>query len=165
MQNIFSTNIPIPTENDIDIFERKHQVNLPKDYKQFMLTFGGGRVSENFDNFESSKKSSDLPIDNMFSFIENDEVSTLEKEIETYKTTGWSIGNKDYELPSGLLPIGDDCFGNYYYMGIHKQNHGKIYWWSHDGDGVKGYKETSMNVYYLSSSFSNFISKLKKYEE
>lgn len=100
----------------VDNFEEKHSVVFPKDLKEIILKYNGGRPSYKYFNTDSEK---DKEFKTLLSFNEDD--------IETIY--------KHYPLDSNdktLLPFASDPAGNYFVV---KDN--KICLWNHETDSCK----------------------------
>ena len=162
---MFNTQASLPSEDVIQTFENFFNLILPDEYKEFLKKFGGGYLSEGFDILDFSKETSSLCINQFFCIQKDANVSDLAKEIDKYKSIAWQIGDTVYKLPEGILPIGDDVFGNYYYLGLTGDKTGKVYFWSHDGNPIKGFEEQYDDLYFLSPSLTHTLKHLTKYRE
>ena len=72
---------------------------------------------------------------------------------------------EDYRgrLPSDVIPIGDDPYGNLICLGVRGGNRGAVYFWDHedelDEEGLS--KLDYGNMYKLADGFEEFVDKLK----
>lgn len=97
----------------IDKFEKKHSVSFPKDLKEILSKYNGGRPPVRYYDLASEK---DKEFKTLLSFNEDD--------IETIY--------KHYPLDSSdktLLPFASDPAGNYFVV-----KNGKICLWNHETD-------------------------------
>ena len=64
----------------------------------------------------------------------------------------------DERLPEGFIPIGDDSGGNIICISTEGQYFGNIFFWNHEQES--GTQDDMTNVYFIASSFTNFLNKL-----
>lgn len=98
--------------------EKKYNIILPNQYKDFLCKYNGGYTPETF--FKIKKESSDIC---GFYGIGDVKLSLNNIELEEW-------------LDKGVLPIACDSFGNYIVIGLNNDNNGKIYFCDHEA----GYK-------------------------
>ncbi|MEH7068416.1 SMI1/KNR4 family protein, partial [Priestia megaterium] len=92
---------------DLESFERNHNITFPKDYRDFLIEYNGGYP--------------DHSILNIFYGI-GSMYDNLEKKLDIF----------DEILEIGFIPIADDPSGNQICIGINKEYLGQIYHWAHD---------------------------------
>ena len=106
---------PPITREDIHAFERRLNAKFPGTYKRFLLQHNGGRpeppyfkreVLSRFYSLNAGKATCDL--------------------LAHYK-----LLRKD--LPTGLIPIAGDKFGNQICLALTGRERGKLYFWDHEG--------------------------------
>lgn len=138
------------TEQDILNLEHKLNVNLPQDYKGFLLQNNGGSPVEDwvFD-FTQILPESGKPFDNS-SVIRK--FSTLSELPVFYDNL---IGEE--LIPEKFLPIASDPGGNQILLCTNENNHGKIYFADH---GMYDLETDYWLMTELADSFTEFINKL-----
>ncbi len=126
---------------NLESFEHKHNITLPKDYRDFLLEYNGGYPDPGTYKISEELGESIL---NIFYGI-GSMYDNLEKKFDIF----------DEVLEIGFIPIADDPSGNQICIGIMKEYFGQIYHWAHDEeqDGME-------NMYFLSSNFKNFLDSL-----
>lgn len=120
-------------------FEAKYSINIPAQYKKFLLKYNGGETPET--EFKLNKVFSDLRAIYGFGDLDYYSYKSLEK---AYKFEEWISDN--------MLPIGSNDFGDEIMLGIGKKNNGKIYFYYHDRP--KKYIE-------IAEDFKSFVEKCK----
>ncbi len=138
----------------IEKIERLYEVDLPLDYKEFLLEYGGCFIKENrmYQPIEVTPVTPEDGFDSIGGFygITNNAYS-IEPIIQTYKDV---LGNI-------VLPIADADGGDLICIGLRGKYRGKVYFWYHEGkisnDGNEYY-------YLAANSFEEFISKFSFHE-
>jgi hypothetical protein len=130
-----STNI-----DEIKKFENKFQINLPKDYIEFLLQFNGGTP----DKVYFVEDDADLVVNFFFS------LSDSKFNIEEYYL---DIVIEQKLLPKSVLPIGEDAFGNIICLSCRNVDYGVVYFWDHESEN---------DLRYLSKSLSFLLDNLKE---
>lgn len=131
-------------------FEAIFRLQLPQDYKEFMLEHNGGRPEDDwvFDFIEtgSEEPTSSMVCDFMSFSAEYDSLQNAYKNLIEAK-----------EVPTGLLPIADDPGGNLILMSVAQEDHGKVCFGNHElEDPETGYIVFSP----IADSFTAFINSL-----
>lgn len=158
----------VPVEDDeLRSLEKALKVELPHDYREFLMTYGAAMFAEYVD-FQPVRNLpmpiSDTGKGHVSSFYgaARDPYQPLEKAIETFRG----------RMPDTLIPIGDDS-GNKICLGIKGKEQGKVYYWDHHNEwDEQDYLEehgTPMppdlkfqNVYLIADSFEDFVRRLEK---
>mgnify|MGYP003499852346 FL=1 len=145
----FDSNVSVETwsAEDIKGFEKKHQVELPHDYKFYLQHYGNDYIKEAFrflSAVELPEKTTDkyFEIDSFYGLY--DDENNIENKIRFYKDL----------LPDDLLPIGDLPGGDLVCLGTKGDKLGKIYFWFHELE--------EENTVFMSESFETFISSFHK---
>ncbi|MEJ2353030.1 MAG: SMI1/KNR4 family protein [Anaerolineales bacterium] len=135
------------SQKKIEEFERATQVNLPKDYQDFLLKYNGGRPVPSFFWIEQQKDGSAV-----YQFY-GLHAGPRHLSIETF------AGQERYGVPSWMLPIGDDGVGNFIGIGTSSANFGNIYFLDHDLHSDQT-PNSSKGITKLSDSFTEFLNSL-----
>ncbi len=139
----------------IETIERLYGVDLPLDYKEFLLEYGGCFIKENrmYQPIEVTPVTPEDGFDSIGYFygITNDAYD-IESTIQTYKGI----------LGSTVMPIADADGGDLICIGLKDTYKGKIYYWYHEGETTD---ENGKEYYYLiANSFEEFILKFSLHE-
>lgn len=146
------------SEKDIEKFEQNYNVQIPEDYKKFLLKFNGGIPHPNYYKCE-----------NKFGI----NVITKEKGEDVLQITSLTEFHQDFcfdafDLYDGcditeeilenikyLHVIGDDLAGDTFLISLAGINKGKIYFVSHQDS-------CDSNLYIIANSFDNFFNNLQE---
>ncbi|GAA0135331.1 SMI1/KNR4 family protein [Paenibacillus sp. YSY-4.3] len=141
---------------DIEALEGKYNIELPEDYKTFLLEYNGGKpVIRRFSTLDD-KQTSSLML--LFPLSESNEPNLEGNYMEF---------NESKIIPSNLLPIGDDPIENKICISLSGNDRGYIYYWSLDmedideEDNLPSYKNMSL----IAKSFTEFTNGLFVTEE
>lgn len=104
-------------EQRIAAFEKKHNIILPEQYRNFMLKYNGGYTPDTTFKVKPRRKED---VSGFYGLDIGDEYD--------FEKLFWL----KYQIQDGYFPIADDCFGNEYFIGIKKSNYGKIYFYDHE---------------------------------
>jgi hypothetical protein len=132
---------------DVNLLEQKLGVNLPSEYKNFLLLHNGGHPEKDIYNCLNITFSSDL--DRFYAFYEG-ENSNLLKEIYMY-------GDR---LPKGFLPIAHDSGSNKVCICVDGPAYGKVYFWDFKKAVPYGEEPILDNMYLIANNFTDFINGL-----
>jgi cell wall assembly regulator SMI1 len=140
------TGVPLTGET-ISGFEAQLKMQLPKDYRDFMLSNNGGTPEEDwvFDFIEAGDSTPTSSVIRKFLSI-SDEYSSIGKAYARL------VNSK--EISPNLLPIAGDPGGNYIFLSVSGEDCGKIYFGDHEiEDSNTGFIALSL----VADSFSNFL--------
>ncbi len=137
--------------SDIDVLCGELEVQLPKDYVEFLLRNNGGQPEKN--HYSKSGASGVVSFDfdlNVFYGIGGNDTSF---DILTM----YSIYCD--KIPEELLPIGDDGVGNIICIGIEDEYRGKVYMWWKRGQVDEGEEPSFENIDLIDGSLNEFLSR------
>ena len=139
-------------------FEKKLNVVLPKDYKEFMLKHNGGKPeTEWIFDFTDVNNIYNKSIIQGFLVIYPSETHNLDDLMKSYR-----ILVEGGYTPASVLPIADDPSGNIILMSIAGEDYGRVYFGDHElADPDTGYLVASA----ISNSFAEFVEKCKGADE
>jgi hypothetical protein len=149
MLNIDFTNActPAPEEALADT-ERKLEVRIPKDYREFLLEVcNGGRPDDNV--FEQGEVSTGIA--SFFGVGRPEDDEDVIKVYEVYKD----------RVPSWLLPVADTDEGNLICISIRQEDEGAVYLWDHELEAQEGEPPTEENLTRVAYSFRAFTSAIR----
>lgn len=137
------------SEKDIEHAEKTIGHIFPKDYKNFLLQYNGGRPKPpGFEFLLKGKKEYGM-VGDFYSIFEECPVDLLKK----YKVFLDRI-------PQGFLSIGGDPGGNQILMGLVPEHFGKIYFWIHDLDNEVEDERSIFSLGFIANSFTDFLNSL-----
>ncbi len=114
----------------VDKFESKNGIELDEQYRFFLVNYNGG------DTPKTTVRIKGISSDLRYLFGIN-----TEQDIEDHMQLSL-LENKRF------IPIGEDTYGNYYFIGITEDNKGIVYFGNHE----KGFELTE-----IADSFSKFL--------
>ena len=139
----------------IDTIERIYGVDLPLDYKEFLLEYGGCFINDNrmYQPIESTPVTPVDGFDSMGGFygITNDTYD-IESVIQTHMDV----------LGSNVMSIADADGGDLICIGLKDKYRGKIYYWYHEGETID--EDGKEYLYLIANSFEEFILKFTLHE-
>lgn len=136
-----STNI-----KDIESFEAKYAIALPKEYKEFLLEYNGGAPTP------STNKIPETDVQWLYGIHNGENWASLEWNIETLKN----------RIPENTLPIAGDSLGNSFLLSLNNDTYGEIWFWDHELEGEEG-ESYFGNITKSANSFNDFIGNLYEY--
>lgn len=148
---------PGPEINDLDLkmIEDKFGINLPKEYREFLISRNGGQPDPDSLPIIENGKLSDVAVRQFFKIGVKGDYS-FEENFQIFKIS-------EERLPVSLVPIGEDVFGNLFCISVGIDDYGKIYFWDHEGEMRKSDElEDNVypsNVYLISDSFGQILEK------
>lgn len=154
--NVTITDSAIPlTNEDIAAAEHRLGCSIPTEYRTFLLAHNGGRPNPcGFLSYEKSGKPHDMSVIDWFFGI-NTGAYYNDME-ERYNMV------LEHRVPSLLFPVASDPGGNLICISIEGADTGKVYFWDHEFEaGNDGDTPTHVNVFFVASSFNEFIKELR----
>ena len=139
MNLTFSNSSKGTNTDEIKKFETKFQIILPTEYIEFLLKFNGGTPNKVY----FIEDDADLVI-NFFLSLGDSKFNIEEYYLDMV------IEQK--LLPKGILPIGEDAFGNIICLSCRAEDYGVVYFWDHESEN---------ELRELSKSFSFILDNLK----
>lgn len=125
-------------------FENTNQIELPEDYKKFLLDYNGGKP------LKAKLKTPATVVTYILGMHNGDYYASLYKHINQFLN----------RLPLSTFPIATDPFGNLFIMSLHPDNYGQVFFWEHEGEPEVQDGHYVDNVSYVALSFADFIKKL-----
>jgi hypothetical protein len=110
---------PVISDSDIDAFEAKIAARLPRPYKTFLQAHNGGVPEPPY--FGKERIPSVLQI--FYGLRVKKKIDDLAANYRRMRST----------LPTEVIPIAVDTFGNEICLAIRGKNRGKVYFWDHEG--------------------------------
>lgn len=136
---------------DVESLERRLGVELPADYRSFLLSQNGGRVH---DNDLATPEGEEIGIAvRSFLSIGGATNDSLDDFIDVYRG----------RYPDEFLPIGEAAGGNLILLRVGATSSGEVYFWDHEFEGDE--EVTWENLTLLAKSFTQFMEALVPYVE
>ncbi len=132
------------SEKDIVELESIYKIQLPINYRNFLIKYNGGRPEPDCFNFKDGTSGSDI---NMFFGLCKDYNYNLTAQIEIFKD----------RIPYSLFSIAEDSGGNIICIGIKGEYLGKIYFWDHELEADVGEVPDFSNITLIADSFQEFL--------
>ncbi|KZL15445.1 SMI1 / KNR4 family protein [Pseudovibrio axinellae] len=139
-------------EAGLATLEKKLGLALPADYRSFLSQQNGGRpVPECFSFLDDDGPYSDSLVD-WFLSVGTDDPSDLLDYCSMYV--------EDERVPSHMLPIAHDPFGNLILLSLSGDDAGAIYFWDHENEGDADYS----NLNYIGKNLDHFLERLFSFQ-
>lgn len=138
------------TVEAIEAFEKRHDIRLPDDYRSFLVSQNGGRpemASRVFTFQKEDGSISDSLVDWFSGLIESEDYS-LEEDFSVYED----------RIPSGMLPIACDPFGNRILLGVRTPSVSGLWFWDHE---IEPMNIRESGIYKIADSFEQFVEGLR----
>lgn len=134
------------SNSELSEIEKKINVILPEDYKEFLLEVNVGIPKEQYLSFFIDDLNEEVILGTMLGISEN----------KNFSLTDW---NSEYqiELPYDSFVFGTEYGGGLFVMIVSGEDRG-IYFWDHTF--IFDQSSVDSNVYFLADDFTNFIEKL-----
>jgi hypothetical protein len=132
-------------EVELNDFERENNIELPNDYRNFLLEFNGGKPKPD------KNENPETIVTYILGMHNGDYYASLYKQIDMFKG----------RLPLSTFPIATDPFGNLFIMSLHPEGHGHIYFWDHEGETEYQDGHYTENCSFVAYTFSEFINNLR----
>jgi hypothetical protein len=133
----------------VDAWEKRNNIPVPSDYRQFITKYNGGRVYPPMFRYT-------VPLDK---YPSTEPVTYLDPLYDwDYVEEIWNGGVFNGRNPPQMLMIGSDPGGLEVLLSLRKEDYGKIYTWLHSLSGWG--EEDNDTVYLQASSFREFMDSL-----
>jgi cell wall assembly regulator SMI1 len=132
---------------DVDLFEARIGRRLPDDYREFLLTYNGGRPDH---HVIREKATGDLGV-NLFFGILGQEFFDIDAEQETMF---------DRIFKHHVSIAIDDC-GNRFCLSLGPSDFGSVYFWDHEEEADDDEDPSERNLYLVADSFTGFWQRME----
>ncbi len=151
MQSI--ENAPVLTDDGLKAFEQKHSVQLPKNYRDFLLSSNGAFPSPNCVTFEEDERITASDVFCFFAIGDERPGLSLDWHYDTFKD----------RIPKSTVPIGRDSSGNLWLLSLRSDDAGSIFFWDHGSYDT--FDETDLSNWpKVAPSFHEFQESLIAYD-
>jgi SMI1 / KNR4 family (SUKH-1) len=151
--------LPPAPVSEIVALEHEIGIELPADYREFLMRCNGGVVGGRlwFQGPTPSGEHADAGVHHVGGMREESYYSLAERRA--------CYQGLETRIPLDLLWIMDDSFGNAICIGVHGERRGRVYFWDHelepDPSAWDGRVETAGNIQLLALSFLDFVAGLQ----
>jgi cell wall assembly regulator SMI1 len=144
------------SDDEVKAYENKLGVELPGEYRDFLLLHNGGKAYPDVINYKRKYNPEASTIIDRILGLEDDQIFTIP----------YFKDNFSDRIPAHLLVIATDVGGNNICIAVSGDKRGQIFFWHHefpedDDDELPG----ENNFFFIASSFSEFLDKLYIPEE
>jgi cell wall assembly regulator SMI1 len=137
--------------NKIDGLEKRLSIDLPPQYKNFLISGDMKNYEEQCFDFLDSTEFKNSSTIRYFFQLESNDYYDLEKTYQFYSDSE--------RIPPDVLPIAEDFAGNLICICTNKNDAGKIYYWDHELEfDIHEYEDLS----YVAPNLQSFLLDLKK---
>jgi cell wall assembly regulator SMI1 len=141
---------PQLNENQINDLEKKFNICLPNEYRNFLLKYNGGIPRPSVFNFKDNGGQETNSLVHYFYAIYNESnYDNLEQNYILYI--------KEKRIPLNILPIADDPFGNMICISLSGNDCGNVYFWNHEEEVEN---ESYDNLSLIANNFNEFLDNL-----
>lgn len=130
------------TEKEILSLEERLKAHLPKDYRDFLLTYNGGSPNPNVFFISPEQQESNLSI--LFGITSKKAYDLWTNALDAYE-----------DMDRTVLPIGEDPGGNQIYLSLHPDTYGHIFFCDHE-------IQAPNCLFPIAGSFTDLLRKLRE---
>lgn len=113
---------------------------LPASYREYLLEQDGGRLALNTEVVKTVFGLGDVP-----------DWANLWKKLGTY----------DNRVPSWLLPVAQDEYGNLFAVSLRDRDSGSVWFWDHEEEADEDEPPTGDNLSYRAADWQSFLAGLE----
>jgi hypothetical protein len=140
---------PALSENDLRAAEQQLRIELPRDYRAFLLAHNGGRPMPNRFPIIGNRSGNQGILDWLFGLH-------TDRHYNLLRTATAARGR----VPSDLLPIGEDPGGNLICLSISGPNRNKVFFWTLEDEVDEDEPPAYSNVYFVANNFTELLGSL-----
>ncbi len=144
---------PLINEQNLNEVERQLGIELPDDYRNFLLSHNGGSPKLNIFPIAGDIIGNRGML-NRFLCIQEGDDDDMRVYVQTYQD----------RVPLNLLPIAYDPGGNLICLSVDGLDKGKVYFWTHEEECEEGESPSYNNIYFVANSFNDLINSLTDLE-
>jgi hypothetical protein len=150
---ISNTQPPLQISQIIEL-ETKYSLRFPKDYIDHLLKYNGGVSDLEMFSFEENNIMTQSSLSRFLAIYEG-KYNNLEDYILTMKVT-------EKRMPSHILPIARDEFGNLVCISCAGSDLGYIYFWNHEKEVDYNISDDTdySNLYFIAKNLPEFLESL-----
>ena len=147
------------TDEQLRVFEARHGISLPMQYRQFLLNTNGGVPNNKYSESPDRRKAPFTKAALINSFLGFDSGGH-------YDLDSWICAYAG-RLPEYFIPIAGDQGGNVVCLATAGKFEGQVFFWDHEDEYNVGFPEEGDasdyydNVYLLGTGFNEFFEKLQ----
>jgi len=131
---------PASPEQIVRLEERLGRA-LPADYRDYLLAQDGGRLASN-----------DRAVDTIFGLGDVPDWASMWDKLDVLKD----------RMPSWLVPVADDAYGNLYAVSLRPSDFGSVWFWDHEEEADEGQPPSEENISFKAGSWTAFLERLQQ---
>jgi len=131
---------PASPEQIVRLEERLGRA-LPADYRDYLLAQDGGRLASN-----------DGAVDTIFGLGDVPDWASMWDKLDVLKD----------RMPSWLVPVADDAYGNLYAVSLRPSDFGSVWFWDHEEEADEGQPPSEENISFKAGSWTAFLERLQQ---
>jgi hypothetical protein len=139
------------SESEIAAFEWRHRIQLPADYREFLLESNGGYL-EGECSFEISPQAGCTILQQFYRLRDSS------RSTQTLEYIRSILGAR---LPPTLLAIGSDLGGAKICLGVSGREYGRVFFWDPGSDFDETENGSFENIQEVASTFSGFLGRME----
>jgi len=145
----------IVTKKEISELERRIGKVLPRDYVEFLLLGNGGSLDTNNSVLPVAglAPGGDVPIN--FFYL------PIPEEDEPHRSIYVPIAWYHNRIPSAMLPIAEDEFGNLLLILLAGDDLGAIFFWDHENEGFDSDPDDRHNTHIVAPNLGDLVERLE----
>ena len=136
------------TEAELATFEQELDLELPNDYRQFLLVHNGGVPTPDLYDFKMDSFIYEGCVTRFLGLREGERYS-FSRYLKTYQK----------RLPANLFPIALDLSVDLICVSTSGNDYGRVHFWDHNWEITDGKPDYS-NVHFVANSFTEFLDML-----
>jgi SMI1/KNR4 family protein SUKH-1 len=140
------------SEADLRAIEERYGFRFPSEYKDFLLTFNGGKPDRWMFRLKGKRVYGECV--HYFLSMSDDPNISFHVYFRRYKVDA-------KRLPDEVIPVAFDPGGNLICLAVKGTNEGKVFFWDHEAE-TSGRGERGENLRLIADSFREFTDGLKE---
>lgn len=137
----------ISGEDILGAIEASWDFQLPREYREFLLTISVGTFENKVFSFHNSEDGSCIG-----------EFFTLKKGMRNFFI---DYRNMQERIPNNFIPIASDVYGNRILLAVKNPDRGKIFFWDHELEAGDGEVPDYSNLTLIAPDFQTFFDSLR----
>jgi hypothetical protein len=137
----------------LDALEQRLAIKLPEEYRRFLLAQNGGRPNPAVFDFIGDGGRSENSRVHFFLSIYDGKYSNFEIVFKIFKI-------RAKRIPTELIPIAHDSFGNQICLAISGKHKGAVFFWDHENENPEGNEPWWNNIHLIKPSLQEFLDSL-----
>ena len=140
---------------DITKLEEQFEINFPDEYRNHLLRYNGGMPKPDIFSFVEDGKNTDSRV-SFFYGIKSGDYDDLLDALLVFK-------GDHKRMPSQIIPIAEDAFGNVICVSSGDRDYGHVYFWDHEREVNYNLSNDNdySNLYFIAVDINTFLTNLR----